>query len=679
MTDYYTMAEATRITGFTRSRIIDIAEKAGVTVVDGIPADIVNDIVREKETYISFREFAAIPRGDRYDGSTSSKRKLLDKLEVNDYYGINLVDPEDLIIGDTKDVVYILRADIPKLETHLAGFFGLYALTEKEKVERFLCTTDRSVTKAHLKEYIENKMIGRDITPSFTEFVALVLKLPDLPKITDEEIKRILSVQMSVAAKNALVDFLNYAKERLPKTKFSKLKKKVQESNPIPAYTNETYLALAKCIFNAEYIDQHKMIERALENHLYIEMWLYLAVHYCCGWRAGDICEGWRYLRLNEKPDNSFGINTETLYEDILTDRIPDKVYEDVCLYATQKIAVSGQHASKTAGTKAPPLTITIEPALATFFGLLTLISEAVMMRTGDGYMRSNRATVYQKKTLYKQFFGQDMYDALHGQNIQSRRLNKDYLQGIEETARQSGCGSLMASAVASFARSHSNLNTIAHYLNDHTLNAENADMVLYFMLERGVFGFELYRALLTAYPDAMKKLPMKKQNELMAAVADNPFQIELEHSGLLAKLCLKDSFESGDNEKVLGVLKGMYEISQGRGKAKDEGIHCICRARGNPCAYPEYDSCLANACPHLVFTRYGYRALLEVIYEYKVGADAGDGKKAAVLQQIIMPNFRDVINALMKEVNMNNNERAGMRFMLEEVVSDGREYSTAS
>jgi hypothetical protein len=190
---------------------------------------------------------------------------------------------------------------------------------------------------------------------------------------------------MSVAAKNALVDFLNYAKERLPKTKFSKLKKKVQESNPIPAYTNETYLALAKCIFNAEYIDQHKMIERALENHLYIEMWLYLAVHYCCGWRAGDICEGWRYLRLNEKPDNSFGINTETLYEDILNDKIPDKVYEDVCLYATQKIAVSGQHASKTAGTKAPPLTITIEPALATFFGLLTLISEAVMMRTGDG------------------------------------------------------------------------------------------------------------------------------------------------------------------------------------------------------------------------------------------------------------------------------------------------------
>ena len=109
----------------------------------------------------------------------------------------------------------------------------------------------------------------------------------------------------------------------------------------------------------------------------------------------------------------------------ILNDKIPDKVYEDVCLYATQKIAVSGQHASKTAGTKAPPLTITIEPALATFFGLLTLISEAVMMRTGDGYMRSNRARAYQKKSLYKQFFGQDMYDALHGQNIHSRRLNK--------------------------------------------------------------------------------------------------------------------------------------------------------------------------------------------------------------------------------------------------------------
>lgn len=228
-----------------------------------------------------------------------------------------------------------------------------------------------------------------------------------------------------------------------------------------------------------------------------------------------------------------------------------------------------------------------------------------------------------------------------------------------------------MASALASFARSHSNLNTIAHYLNDHTLNAENADMVLYFMLERGVFGFELYQTLITAYPEAMRKLPMKKQNELMASIAANPLQIEQEQSGVAAKLHIKDRFENGDNEKVAEILKGMYEITQDRGKAKDEGVHCICRARGNPCAYPEFDSCLANTCPYLVFTRYGYKALLEVLRDYKVAADAGDIKKGAVLEQIIMPRFRDIINALMREVNMVKHDRTGLQFMLKEVLAN--------
>lgn len=414
------------------------------------------------------------------------------------------------------------------------------------------------------------------------------------------------------------------------------------------------------------------MIERALENHLFIEMWLYLALHFCCGWRAADICRGWKYLKLKEKTNNPYRISTETLYEDLLYDRIPDKVYEDVCKYATQSVAVSGQMPSKTAGPNTPPLVISITPELTTFFGLLTLISEAVMLRTGDGYMKANRESVYQKRQLYRDFFGQEMYDVLGGRNIQSRRLNKCYLQGIEESARRTGCGSLMASALASFARSHRNLDTIAHYLNDHQLNAGNAEMVLYFMMERGVFGFEAYQTLLTAYPEAMKGLPMKKQNEVMALITSSPLQIELEQSGIAASHDVEDSFENGENERVLSILKSMYEISQGRAKGKDAGIHCTCRAKGMPCLYPEFSSCLANACPYLVFTRYGYRALLEIIREYKIAADNGDIKKEAVLMTVIMPRFKEILNTLMREVNMEKNERAGLQLMLKEVLTNG-------
>lgn len=672
MTDCRTMAEAIRTTGFTRAKLKDILKKAGVPSEKCIPVDVFNDIVSEHETYISFRDFAAIPRGDRYDGSTFAKTKLLDELEANAYYGIDILDPEELLIGSSKDEVFFRRADIPKLETHLAQYLGLYALSEEDKVAQLLDNTDRTGTKACVQRYMESTMIEKAIKPSFTEFVSLVLVLPDLPIIEDGDIKQVLALQMSVTARNILLNFLNYARHHNPKVKYSQLKQQEQESVSIPAYRDETYLALAKCIFSPEYIEQHQMIEKALDNHFFIEMWLYLALHFCCGWRASDICRGWRYLRLSEKTNNPYGINTDTLYDDILNDRLPDNLYEDVCTYATKSVELSGQRPSKTAGVGTPPLAISITPELSTFFGLLTLISEAVMLRTNDGYMKPGRENTYQNKALYRKFFGQEMYDALHGENIHSRRLNKDYLQGIEESARQTGCGSLMASALASFARSHNNLDTIAHYLRDHTLNAENADMVLYFMLERGVFGFEIYQTLKTAYPDIMKKLPLRKQNELMAAVADNPYQIELEQSGIVASFRIKESFKDGDNETVLDMLKGMYEIAQGRGKGKDDGIHCICRARGNPCAHPEFDSCLANACPYLVFTRYGYKALLEVISDYKVAMDSGDVKKGAVLQQVIMPRFREILNTLMRDVNMSKNERAGMQFMLKEALTNG-------
>lgn len=672
MMDSLTMAEAIRITGFTKARLKGIFNNAGIPICDDAPVDVINAIVSERDTYISFRDFAAMTRGDYYNGSTSDKNKLLEKLELNNYYGIETLDPEELMIGQQKDVVFFRRDDIPQLESHLTSYFGLYALPEEDKVKQLLDTTDRIEMRNCIRKYIDSHMFEQSIKPSFTEFVTLVLQLPDLPNVEDKDIQRLLASPMSVTAKNTLINFLNYARHHAKRVKYSQLKQKEQESKPIPAYSDETYLALAKCIFNSDYIHEHQMIEHALENPTYIEMWLYLSLHFCCGWRASDICRGWRYLRLHKKPNNPYGINVETLYDDILYDRLPDKLYEEVCAYATKSIELSGQQPSKTAGAGAPPLVISIAPGLATFFGLLTLIAEAVMLRTGEGYMKPGRESLYQKRKMYRAFFGQEMFDVLGGRNIQSRRLNKDYLQGIEETARQTGCGSLMASAVASFARSHTNLDTISHYLRDHTLNAENAEMVLYFMMDRGVFGFEAYQTLLTAYPNILKNLPMREQNKLIAALSNNPYMIELSQSGEAAKLEIQHCFENNRKKEVIGMLKQMYEISQGRGKGKDEGIHCLCRAGGKPCAFPEFDSCLANTCPHLVFTQYGYKALLEIIAEYKRAADCGNLKMASVLKNVIMPRFSEILNALMREVNMRQNEKTGLQLMLKEALVNG-------
>lgn len=677
MIEYYTMADAQRKTGLTANRIRNILTKMDDKIVARIPMPLIEAIVEEQEHYISFRDFAALPRGERYLGTTRDKGKLRDYLEINDFFGIPLIDPVNLLIGSEQEEIYFRRCDIPQLEKKLASYFDLYAFSPQEIVEKLLEGSENRNTKNYVREYLQNNWI--ELTPTVVEFVTMVLTLPDLHVLTDADTQRTLAKAQTVAGRDMLIDYLNHMRRKVNKPNYSRMGQCKAEGKPIPAYSDDTYLAMARILFSAEYIAEHKMIERALENHWYIEMWLYLSLHYCCGWRAADICRGWRYLELRDKPNNTLGINVDTLYDDILYDRIPDEIYEKVCQYVLGTIKVAGQLPSKTAGHDPSPLAIEIDPALMTFFGLLILIAESVMLRTGDGYMKVERADYYQKRFNYRQFFGDELDKVLHGQNIQSRRLNKTYLQGLESTARQSGHGSIMASAIASFARSHNNMDTIMHYLQDHRWDAENAEVVLYYVSKMGVFSSLHYQTLLTAYPDVMPRLSLKQRSELMAAMPYNPYKTELLMSSLSAELEIKHAFENGHTDKAIRMLESMFEITQGRGKGKDTGIYCILRAGGDVCKHPDYDSCLANACPHLVFTRFGYRALLEVIGEYVQAAVSGDVKMAAALKSVIMPRFKNIINTLMKDMHIPQKERTILKVMLEEVIVSEGKYLTSN
>ena len=665
MNTTYSYKEAAQMLGLTVRKLSQMLPEYEQS---SIPASIVDEIAKEQQQYISLPEVCSELSTAAFDGTRAYNRKrLINELEINNYFGIRTVDPSDLVSGSEKDYVYFYRNDFTALKLFLSPFLSNFSATSEERIEAAL-RTDKThrVTVACLRDYLSEVFVESAPTPMTVDFVRAMLNLPDLPYITDGDIQAALSDSLPVGARDHIINFCNHARKK-NRVQYSLLSRVKPEGKPTPAYKDETYIALARYIFSAEYIDSHKMIEKSLENHIFIEMWLYLALYFTCGWRAEDICRNWKYLHLRDKAPEGIKIQVETLYEDLLYDRIPDEIYEKVCQYAVGSIGLSGVAPSKTANRGANPLVIAIAPEQSTFFGLLTLISESVMLRTGDGYMKPERASLYQSKANYRSFFGEEMYETLRGTNIQSRRLNKDYLQGIEETAQKTGCGSLMSSALASYARGHNNLDTISHYLKDHALSGENAEMVLYFMMDRGVFGFEAYQTLLTAYPDVMRKLPMKQQNEIISVFTTSPYQIELEHSGTVAKMHIKEQFVAGNKKETLLILKNMYEISQGRGKGKDSGIHCILRVRDEVCCHPEYESCLANACPYLVFTRYGYAALIEVLKQFRDAALSGDKKAEAALKKVILPMYRDILNAFMNEMGISKEERLGMKRLMEE------------
>lgn len=432
----------------------------------------------------------------------------------------------------------------------------------------------------------------------------------------------------------------------------------------------DTYLSLAKCLFNAEHIYTQKMIQKALDNYKFAEMWLYLSIYFVCGWRAGDACNKWRYLDLKNREEGCLGLDTRTLYDDILYDRIPSETYENVCIYCIKGIEISGRIASKNANSKSKPLRTVITSGLYEYFGLLILIAETHMLRSGKGFMVATRIPEYQNIVNLKAFFGPEIGEVLHDRNIYSRRMNKDFLQGIEDTGRKMGYGGILTSALASYARNHINLDTIRIYLKDHNLTGESADMVLFFMVERGVFGFEIYNTLITAYPEAMSQLSMKEQNSIIKQIQMSPLMIEQNQAGCLAAEKIKQYFLENNQNLVLEMMRSMYAITQEKGEFNEQGIYCLRGIHGQSCVHPNRSSCIVAACPYLVFTKYAYMPLLEILCDFKKRMEHGDKKSKAIYEKILMPRYGLIIKQFIKGCNLDMEERMGLKEIMREVLN---------
>ncbi|MBQ6856587.1 MAG: hypothetical protein IJO13_05745 [Lachnospiraceae bacterium] len=667
----YSVAETMKLTGHSRSVIDLVVRNEKICLVNGkVKESDIERMVQEKESYISLMEYAVSRSTERFNGRIVRYRvNLRETLIKHGFFGLHTLEPDTILTGTERDMLYFLREDIPVLDQNLSNYFVLFEMPEREKVNVLLKTAlGHKHTKEYILKFIQTEMFEKEIKPSFMEFVKRVLSLPDVDVLMDEDIRKELESVEITETKTYMVRWLNFVRRRR-NVMYGEIRMKQKESVSVPAYSMDTYFALARCFFNAEYIHEHNMIEKALDNHKYAEMWLYLTLFYACGWRAGDVCNGWRYLRLKDHPEGCFGLDPGTLYEDILYDRIQDETYENVCKYAIGSIEVSGELASKTSDIGTHPLLAVVTPELHAFYGLLTLISESHMIRSGKGYMTDKRIPEYQNKRNLKQFFGSDIEQILHGENIQSRRLNKDYLQAVESEGRKEGYGGILTSALASYARNHVNTDTIKVYLKDHTLTGETADVVLFFLAERGVFGFELYQTLITAFPDVMNRLSIKEQNRIIEQMKVTPLLLEQRHSGLLASETVKESFMNGDETMALEMLRNMYEISQMKGKGKDTGIYCLKRAAGKACIYPEWNSCIANACPYLVFSRYGFMPLLKVLKEYQEKADNGNIKARSVLKEVLIPRYQKIINRIIKEFNLDQEERIGLKQLMTEVL----------
>ena len=131
----------------------------------------------------------------------------------------------------------------------------------------------------------------------------------------------------------------------------------------------------------------------------------------------------------------------------------------------------------------------------------------------------------------------------------------------------------------------------------------------------------------------------------------------------------MTEVFTEGKTDEPKEILKAMFAIAQGKGKAKDSGIYCKKKALGFACENPTYESCLANLCPYHVFTSDGVPALVKVIKDYQMKElVTGNSKYGIALKTKIIPAFQDIINAIIKE--MSEEDKTGTKKLIEEALN---------
>lgn len=613
----------------------------------------------EHESYLGVRSFMAKHSNERFAPRFIKHRnRFIRFLDENDYFGFQLFYPEELLTGEAKREDFYFHKDVEtKLDELCAPFFRDYGVTEKEKAEKLLSADDREhpVTRKYLKGFWRAN--GKDrMDGAVSEFVQLVLSSTDVSNWTPEIVNILVNKAGLQGTKKLVPEFYNFVaqKEGYQRSSLVLIQSNREEITDVAAaYSFEKIRALARILFDADYEREHQLIERALEHSLFIEMWLYLAIHYICGARNEDICEIWRYLDLEK--DNFLNINLDTLKDDILSDSIPNEVYRAAAVYVLTNVAPdrnrtdTGQKPNK---TRKGTIYLCADDSLDCFFGKLMVIAEYHKIQHvkrnaqrknprdfDDGHMKKRRISQYCAWTQCGLFFG-EQFIALFGHvNINSRSLTKSLIQGVEEFCRRHGMNPMKAYLVAVAARGHMSLFSSVSYQKDHNYSGENIKEVTTNVFNRGVLPSSIYSVLVSTHEN-FRLLPMAEQTRIMSFIKMSPFEIELAgycyevESKFLARIM------KGNSKGAAKIIDSLISIAYGNGDAKDYGVICLRTALGKPCDHPTCRSCIGNLCPNCILTRYAVDPFTRVFRNYYQKSIDKDNpfrwKYACILSELI-------------------------------------------
>lgn len=612
----------------------------------------------QKRSLIGIADYLSMhPGWEKYVRKVHHRENALFYMEDQDWFGLDCIPTEDVVFEKPKNnLFYILIEDIPLWDEYMERFFDGYGLNGDQLLTKIINRSERKETMRAFEKFLKEtgkdfRKVDEKITPPHVADVAWVLSESEkeLKDLSTSEVIELLEKVSTGEGKKTFTLFANGVRER-EDVSYQKIIPVEKESAQVKAYTMEEYIAFCHLIFYYAHIEMAGMVQKALKDIRYAGMWMYHSVLAIMNLRGIDI------ETIVEFPDLRSDINwlkevprdADRLEEALLEERISEKTYTMVGKwfidqFTLNKVEVNKTHIGEVVGR--------ITPELLVHFGRLFLIGEVHHMRGEKKFLDVLRwgSSVYCNRMFMATFYGDEIYKILGRRNFQRVKMNHAVSQMEKKAAHDLGMDGFTAITIASYSRGHSNIATMFHYVGDHSLTGETAEVVLWLMMERKVLGVVPYLMLLTYFPDTFGKLSASEQTEMIELSGLSAMDIEVLMSRKHLAVQFEEALLLGDVEDPIEVLKALLAIGQGYGASMDKGGYCLKRAIGHKCDKKSREECMLSGCKCEVLTAEAVPTLIRLVLEHIERAKSGDPKANAVLTCNLFPNFMKVRHYLKK------------------------------
>lgn len=565
----------------------------------------VSKFIEERDKYIGVYSIALEVSKDKktiFDIENRVDRAMLNNYMRKSEVAVYLLTSEELgIHGDRRNSLYVPASRMEEARDIIEDYIGSFGKQEEQlrlmKNSRYFDT--HVITKKILLEFESSKTL-----PGMVALYDIIINScpKEVIEIDNEDIKLMMSYankKKKKIYKYYLSMFLKYVKERYDCIFTTTIKetptgKGLMNNYP---YSLEQFYSFGFMLLNEKYIQENKMIQKAIADPKAANAWFYTAWHYICAWRKEDI------LNIPILPFISD-------YEKALNS-IKQKDYSQAEMIATlleDKINNSYQAPAKTEERqKERFLVIEIRKSLRAVIGIIYII---ISYHFYYSDLKLSAPTLKD----YERLFGDDYIKIFGKKPFSNRRANKSFLgEVVTITEKKSGVDKkVYGYRVGSYARAHvedsSGLSTTTSKYLQTKLDGLTEDEILMELFETGTCSFVPYYLLEIIYGKKFSDLNVKDQTQVIKQFGVSAHSAEelityldkvYNKTEQVMEIIFKDMNDENRKELAEEILDNLITK---KAYGKEVGVCCIRAARKLPCVYKGRDKCLG--CPFAIYQR---------------------------------------------------------------------------